>query len=164
MHSMSISVESMSKAISLKLPNVSGAWTPGHAALVQAAEAEPEPEPVAEGTPGLAAVTAVSIDTISYTASGAVQLGGRGQPGGGVDQRDLRAEPVVDFRDLDADGPGPDDDQAVRSLGEVEHRGYAEHGLAVDRGRIARMAISLAVADLAERGANSDLVRGLGQP
>jgi len=54
------------------------------AALVQAPEAEPEPEPVAEGTPGLAAATAVSIDTISYTASGAVQLGGRGQPGGFV--------------------------------------------------------------------------------
>src|SRR5690606_38196940 len=54
------------------------------AALVQAPEPEPEPEPVAEGTPGLAAATAVSIDTISYAASGAVQLGGRGQPGGFV--------------------------------------------------------------------------------
>jgi hypothetical protein len=39
----------------------------------------------------------------------------------------------------------------------------AEHGLAVDRGRIVRTAISLAVADLAENGADSDLVRGLGQ-
>ena len=39
----------------------------------------------------------------------------------------------------------------------------AEHGLAVDRGRIVRTAISLAVADLAERGAGSDLVRGLGE-
>lgn len=39
----------------------------------------------------------------------------------------------------------------------------AEHGLAVDRGRIVRTAISLAVADLAEHGASSDLVRGLGE-
>jgi hypothetical protein len=39
----------------------------------------------------------------------------------------------------------------------------AEHGLAVDRGRIVRTAISLVVADLAERGAASDLVRGLGE-
>jgi len=39
----------------------------------------------------------------------------------------------------------------------------AEHGLAVDRGRIVRTAISLAVADLVERGAGSDLVRGLGE-
>lgn len=39
----------------------------------------------------------------------------------------------------------------------------AEHGLAVDRGRIVRTAISLAVADLAQRGADSELVRGLDQ-
>jgi hypothetical protein len=39
----------------------------------------------------------------------------------------------------------------------------AEHGLAVDRGRIVRTAISLAVADLRERGESSDLVRGLEQ-
>lgn len=37
----------------------------------------------------------------------------------------------------------------------------AEHGLAVDRGRIVRTAISLAVAELATRGADSALVRGL---
>ncbi|NGM46814.1 LysM peptidoglycan-binding domain-containing protein [Rhodobacter sp. SGA-6-6] len=49
------------------------------AAVVQAPE--PEPEPVAEAAPEPAAVAGVSIDTISYTASGAVQLGGRGQPG-----------------------------------------------------------------------------------
>lgn len=58
------------------------------AAVVQAPEAEPEPEPVAEAEaapePQPGAVAAVSIDTISYTASGAVQLGGRGQPGGFV--------------------------------------------------------------------------------
>lgn len=62
------------------------------AAVVQAPEAEPvavaEPEPVAEveaaPEPQPATVAAVSIDTISYTASGAVQLGGRGQPGGFV--------------------------------------------------------------------------------
>ena len=39
----------------------------------------------------------------------------------------------------------------------------AEHGLAVDRGRIVRTAISLAMADLAARGGDSDLVRGLGR-
>ncbi len=37
----------------------------------------------------------------------------------------------------------------------------AEHGVAVDRGRIVRTAISLAMADLADRGAESDLVRRL---
>jgi hypothetical protein len=37
----------------------------------------------------------------------------------------------------------------------------AEHGVAVDRGRIVRTAISLAVADLAARGSESELVRRL---
>ena len=54
--------------------------------------------------------------------------------------------------------------QELLALEQARLAMLAEHGLAVDRGRIARMAISLAVADLAERGANSDLVRGLGQP
>ena len=40
----------------------------------------------------------------------------------------------------------------------------AEHKLAVDRGRIVRTAIGLAMADLAARGGDSDLVRGLRQP
>ena len=40
----------------------------------------------------------------------------------------------------------------------------AQHSLAVDRGRIVRTAISLAMADLAARGPDSDLVRGLGRP
>lgn len=40
----------------------------------------------------------------------------------------------------------------------------AQHGVAVDRGRIVRTAIGLAMADLAERGGESDLVRGLGTP
>lgn len=40
----------------------------------------------------------------------------------------------------------------------------AHHGLAIDRGRIVRTAIGLAMADLAERGAESDLVRELGRP
>ncbi len=39
----------------------------------------------------------------------------------------------------------------------------AHHGLAVDRGRIVRTAIGLAMADLVARGGDSDLVRGLGQ-
>jgi hypothetical protein len=38
----------------------------------------------------------------------------------------------------------------------------AQHGVAVDRGRIVRTAIGLAMADLAARGGESDLVRGLG--
>jgi hypothetical protein len=37
----------------------------------------------------------------------------------------------------------------------------AQHHLAVDRGRIVRAAVSLAMADLAKRGAKSDLVREL---
>ena len=40
----------------------------------------------------------------------------------------------------------------------------AQHGVAVDRGRIVRTAIGLAMADLAARGGESDLVRGLGAP
>ncbi len=40
----------------------------------------------------------------------------------------------------------------------------AQHGVAVDRGRIVRTAIGLAVADLVARGGDSDLVRGLGAP
>ncbi|WP_460705265.1 hypothetical protein [Luteococcus sediminum] len=37
----------------------------------------------------------------------------------------------------------------------------AEHGLAVDRGRIVRESVALVMADLAARGADSDLVRRL---
>ena len=40
----------------------------------------------------------------------------------------------------------------------------AQYGVAVDRGRIVRTAIGLAMADLAARGGDSDLVRGLRQP
>ena len=40
----------------------------------------------------------------------------------------------------------------------------AKHRMAVDRGRIVRTAIGLAMADLAARGADSDLVRELGEP
>jgi hypothetical protein len=40
----------------------------------------------------------------------------------------------------------------------------AEHGMAVDRGRIVREALALVIGDLAERGAESDLVRRLSQP
>jgi hypothetical protein len=40
----------------------------------------------------------------------------------------------------------------------------AAHGVAVDRGRIVRTAIGLAIADLVARGEDSDLVRGLGAP
>ena len=37
----------------------------------------------------------------------------------------------------------------------------AEHGLKVDRGRIVRAAVAAALADFAERGADSDLVQQL---
>jgi hypothetical protein len=37
----------------------------------------------------------------------------------------------------------------------------AEHGLAVDRGRIVREAVALLLADFERRGADSDLVRRL---
>jgi len=40
----------------------------------------------------------------------------------------------------------------------------ARHGVAVDRGRIVRTAIVLAMADFAARGGESDLVRDLGEP
>lgn len=40
----------------------------------------------------------------------------------------------------------------------------ADHGMAVDRGRIVREALALVIGDLAERGADSDLVRRLSQP
>ena len=39
----------------------------------------------------------------------------------------------------------------------------ADHGMAVDRGRIVREALALAIGDLGERGADSDLVRRLSQ-
>lgn len=39
----------------------------------------------------------------------------------------------------------------------------ADHGMAVDRGRIVREALALAIGDLAERGVDSDLVRRLSQ-
>lgn len=38
-----------------------------------------------------------------------------------------------------------------------------QHGIGVDRGRIVRTAIGLALADFAARGADSDLFRGLEQ-
>lgn len=40
----------------------------------------------------------------------------------------------------------------------------AQYGVAVDRGRIVRTAIGLAMADLAARGGDSDLVHVLRQP
>jgi hypothetical protein len=40
----------------------------------------------------------------------------------------------------------------------------ADHGLAVDRGRIVREAIAMALAELDEHGADSELVRRLSGP
>jgi hypothetical protein len=86
---------------------------------------------------------------------------------------------VRDDDDGDADGSGP------RTTGRIRHEEKitvyvssdellaleqarltlrAHHRMAVDRGRIVRTAIALAMADLEARGADSDLVRGLGEP
>jgi hypothetical protein len=40
----------------------------------------------------------------------------------------------------------------------------AEHGMAVDRGRIVREALALVIGDMTERGADSELVKRLSQP
>ena len=40
----------------------------------------------------------------------------------------------------------------------------AEHGMAVDRGRIVREAVAAALADLAASGTDSELVRRLSEP
>ncbi|KAA5827172.1 hypothetical protein ABT337_24055 [Saccharopolyspora hirsuta] len=40
----------------------------------------------------------------------------------------------------------------------------ADHGIAVDRGRVVREAVAAALADLDERGADSELVRRLREP
>lgn len=84
-----------------------------------------------------------------------------------------------DDNDIDADDSGP------RTTGRIRHEEKitvyvssdellaleqarltlrAHHRMAVDRGRIVRTAIALAMADLEARGADSDLVRGLGEP
>ncbi len=40
----------------------------------------------------------------------------------------------------------------------------AQHGMAVDRGRIVREAVAAVIADLQARGASSELVRRLSEP
>ena len=83
-----------------------------------------------------------------------------------------------DDTDTDADGTGP------RTTGRIRHEEKitvyvssdellalerarltlrASHRMAVDRGRIVRTAIALAMADFEARGEESDLVRGLGE-
>lgn len=47
------------------------------------------------------------------------------------------------------------------ALEQARLRLRAEHGLAVDRGRIVRTALGLIMAELEARGADSDLVRAL---
>ena len=81
--------------------------------------------------------------------------------------------------DTDADGSGPRTSGRIRheekitvyvssdelvALEQARLTLRAHHRMAVDRGRIVRTAIALAVADLEARGAASDLVRGLGEP
>lgn len=90
------------------------------------------------------------------------------------------------FRETSASDAGePTDAAALRSSGRVRHEEKitvyvsidelltleqarlilrAKHHLAVDRGRIVRIAIGMAMEDLATRGGESDLVRGLGEP
>ena len=85
----------------------------------------------------------------------------------------------------DEDGEGDADGSGPRTTGRIRHEEKitvyvssdellalerarltlrAHHRMAVDRGRIVRTAIALAMADLEARGADSDLVRGLGEP
>ncbi len=51
--------------------------------------------------------------------------------------------------------------EELLALEQARLRLRAEHRLGVDRGRIVRAAVALALADLAEHGADSDLVRRL---
>ena len=56
---------------------------------------------------------------------------------------------------------------SAEELMDLEHARLVlrgEHGLAVDRGRIVREAIAIALADLDERGDESELVRRLRRP
>jgi hypothetical protein len=51
-------------------------------------------------------------------------------------------------------------------LFDLEHARLAlrrDYGLAVDRGRLVREAVAIVLADLAERGDDSELVRRLGR-
>lgn len=50
------------------------------------------------------------------------------------------------------------------ALEQARLRLRAEHGLAVDRGRIVRTAIGLLMADFEAEGGQSGLVRGLSEP
>lgn len=54
--------------------------------------------------------------------------------------------------------------QELLDLESARLRLRAEHGVAVDRGRVVREAISLVLADLEENGAASALLRRLQQP
>ncbi len=102
-----------------------------------------------------------------------------GLPGASELFRETSGPDFVRDDDGDADGSGP------RTTGRTRHEEKitvyvssdellaleqarltlrARHRIAVDRGRIVRTAIALAMADLDARGADSDLVRGLGEP
>jgi hypothetical protein len=95
------------------------------------------------------------------------------------------ADPTGDATTESADPPGSTSRRSARGTGRVRHDEKitvyvsseellelerarlslrAEHGMAVDRGRIVREALALAIGDLAARGADSDLVRRLSQP
>lgn len=84
-----------------------------------------------------------------------------------------------DDSENDADGSGPRTSGRIRheekitvyvssdellALEQARLTLRAHHRMAVDRGRIVRTAIALAMADLDARGADSDLVRGLVEP
>ena len=93
-----------------------------------------------------------------------------------VEEAPTEAEPVA---------PPADDSAVLRGSGRVRHDEKitvyvssdelvaleqarltlrAEHGMAVDRGRIVREAIAAVIADLKSRGASSELVRRLSKP
>ncbi len=102
-----------------------------------------------------------------------------GLPGASEPFRETSGPDFVRDDDTDADDSGPRTSGRIRheekitvyvssdellALEQARLTLRAHHGMAVDRGRIVRTAIGLAMADLDARGADSDLVRGLGEP
>ena len=55
-------------------------------------------------------------------------------------------------------------DEELLALEQARLALRADHGIAVDRGRVVREAVAAVLADLGERGADSELVRRLREP
>ena len=100
-----------------------------------------------------------------------------GLPGASELFRETTAPEVVESEADDSAGPAPSgrirheekitvyvSSDELLALEQARLTLRAKHKMAVDRGRIVRTAIGLAMADLAARGADSDLVRELGEP